>query len=265
MTRTFDILIGPLDWLPPLAGLVVVSVITAVAVLLAFKWTADQPALRSAKRAMQAAILEMRLFNDDIAGLVRAQGEMFRQTLRYLRLSLAPTLWLLAPMLALMPHLEVHFGYRGLTSGEPALLKVRFAAAANRPRVALEAPDGVRVETPAVAFPSTREVVWRVRPHTPGTYELRVDLGGTVLTKTLLVSDAVARRSPVRPGGHLIDQWLYPSEPPLPAGLGVSAISIDYPERDFAVAGWDLGWLGIYVVLTLAFALVLKRPFNVAM
>ena len=32
-----------------------------------------------------------------------------------------------------------------------------------------------------------------------------------MLSKTLLVSDAVARRSPVRPGAGLLNQLLYPS------------------------------------------------------
>jgi hypothetical protein len=68
-----------------------------VAVLLAFKWTADQPALAAAKQAMHAAIFEMRLFNDDLVLLFRAQGEVVRHSLTYLRLSLAPTLWLIVP------------------------------------------------------------------------------------------------------------------------------------------------------------------------
>ena len=68
---------------------------------------------------MQAAIFEMRLFNDDLVALFRAQGDVLRHTLHYLRLSLAPTLWLIVPMLALMLHMEFHFGYTGLTIGAP--------------------------------------------------------------------------------------------------------------------------------------------------
>lgn len=279
LTRLFDAAMGPLDRLPPMAGLALLSLVTAVAVLLAFKWTADQRALVTAKRAMQAAVFEMRLFNDDLGALLRAQGEVLRHTLSYLRLSLAPTLWLIAPMLALLLHMEFRFGYTGLTTGEAALVKVRFAAAAETPRVAvtadartkavvpatLEAPDAVRVETPGVLLPSEREIAWRIRPRAAGSYELRVHMGGTVLSKTLLVSDAVARRSPVRPDTGFLNQLLYPSEPPLPSGTGLTAITIAYPERAFSVAGWNIGWSGVYLALTLAFALVLKRLFGVAM
>ena len=82
LTRLFDLALAPLDRLSPLAGLAVLSLGTAVAVLLAFKWTADQPALVAAKRAMQAAIFEMRLFNDDLLAMLRAQGEVLRHSLR---------------------------------------------------------------------------------------------------------------------------------------------------------------------------------------
>ena len=263
LTRLFDLALWPIDRLSPMAGLAVLSLGTAVAVLLAFKWASDQLALVAAKRAMQAAIFEMRLFNDDLAALLRAQGEVFRHTLSYLRLSLAPTLWLIVPMLALLLHMEFHFGYAGLMTGEPALLKLRFDGAALP--ASLEAPAAVSVETPGVVLPSEREIVWRIRPHAAGAYDLRVHLGGRVLGKTLLVSDAVARRSPVRPDTDLLNQLLYPSEPPLPSGISLSAITIAYPERGFVVAGWNIGWSGLYLVLTLVFALVLKRPFGVAM
>jgi hypothetical protein len=262
MTRLFDAAMWPLDRLSPMAGLVLLSLVTAVAVLLAFKWTADQPALVAAKRAMQAAIFEMRLFNDDLAALFRAQGEVLRHTLTYLRLSLAPTLWLIAPMLALLLHMEFRFGYTGLTTGEAALVKARFVTAVP---ASLEAPDAVGVETPGVLLPSEHEIVWRIRPRAAGSYELRVHAGGAALSKTLVVSDAVARRSPVRPDAGFLNQLLYPSEPPLPSGTGLTAITIGYPERAFSVAGWNIGWSGVYLALTLAFALVLKRPFGVAM
>jgi hypothetical protein len=263
LTRLFDLAMAPLDRLAPVTGLVLMSLATAVAVLLAFKWTANQAALVAAKRAMQAEIFEMRLFNDDLAALFRAQGQALRHTLRYLRLSIVPTLWLMVPMLALLLHMEFRFGYTGLTTGEAALVKVRFTGAP--PQASLEAPDAVAVETPGVLLPSDREIVWRVRPRAPGSYELRVHMESTVLSKTLVVSDAVARRSPIRPPNDLLNQLLYPSEPPLPGGKGLTAITIAYPRRAYSVAGWNIGWSGLYLALTLAFALLLRRPVGVTM
>jgi hypothetical protein len=218
------------------------------------------------KRQIQADLFEMRLFNDDVAALLRAQLEVLRHTLTYLRLSLAPTLWLLVPLLALMLHMEFRFGYTGLTVGEAALVKVHLAdPSAWQGHASLQAAEGVMVETPAVVVPSEREIAWRIRPRAAGSYQLRVHVGGTTLAKTVVVSDAVTRRSPVRPARGFVSQLLYPSETPLPVGSGLTAITIAYPERPFSVAGWNMGWSGVYLVLTLVFALALRRPFGVAM
>ena len=179
---------GPLDRMAPLVGLTLLSVVTAVSVLLLVQMDADQGRSRP-QTAIHASLFEMRLFNDDLPALLRAQGEVLRHTLRYLGLSLVPTRWLLVPLAALMLHMEFRFGYTGLTAGEAALIKVRLADSASvRADALLEAPDAVKVQTPAVLLPpSEREIAWRIRPRAAGSYELRVHLGSTVLTKTLVV------------------------------------------------------------------------------
>lgn len=265
LTAVLDAVMAPLAWMPPVAGLVLLSLVTAVAVLLAYKWTADQPALTAAKQAMQAAIFEMRLFNDDLVLLFRAQGDVLRHSLTYLRLSFAPTLWLIVPLAVLMLHMEFHFGYSGLATGDAALVKVRLADSDASASATLAAPDAIEVETPAVVLPSEREIAWRIRPRKAGSYELRIRMGDTELGKSLLVSDTVGRRSPVRPDASLTSQLLNPSEPPVESGGRVTAITVSYPERAYTVAGWNIGWSGVYLALTLAFALALRRFFDVTM
>jgi hypothetical protein len=265
LTRVFDAVLGPLDRLPPAGGLVVLSLLTAIAVLYAFKWTANQQALVRSKRAMQAGIFEMRLFNDDVVALFRAQGEVLRHTLGYLRWSLAPSLWLIVPMALLMLHMEYHFGYAGLGVGEAALLTVRLidAPAADTAAVRLDAPSGVAVETPAVVLPSAREIVWRIRPTAEGRYLLLVRFPTVTVPKTVVVSSAVCRRSPRRPGGGFLDQIVNPSEPPVTGVPGIESIELSYPEREMTVWGWNVGWSGIYLGLALGFAFALKGRLGV--
>jgi hypothetical protein len=60
---------------------------------------------------------------------------------------------------------------------------------------------------------------------------------------------------------------LNPSEPPVSSAdtLGLTAVELRYPEREVMVAGWDVGWVGVYLLLTLGFAFVLKGPLGVEM
>jgi uncharacterized membrane protein (DUF106 family) len=267
LTRLFDLLFAPIDALPPWAGLVVLSIVTAMVVLVAFKWTADQRGLAASKRAMQAGIFEMRLFNDDVVALLRAQGEVLRQTLRYLRYSFAPTLWLVVPLVLVMVQMEFRFGYRGLVPGQPALVTAHVGeGVASMPESAsLTVPEGLRVETPAVVLPSAREIVWRIRPDTAGAYDIQIVLDGVTTRKSVVVSAAVARRSPVRPRTGAWRQFTNPSEPPLDASSHLDSIVVSYPEREVTVAGWNVGWAGVYLGLTLLFAYALKGVVGVEM
>ena len=55
----------PLWRVSPLAGVVALSLVTAIAALLIFKRLSNQAQLARAKRAIEAGFFEIRLFNDE--------------------------------------------------------------------------------------------------------------------------------------------------------------------------------------------------------
>ena len=281
LASLFDVLLRPLAALPPLAGLAVVSLVTAVAMLLVVRRTSNQRALDRVKRQIHAALFEIRLFNDDLRAIFRAQGELLRHNLTYLRLSLVPMLWMIVPFVLVIAQLQFHYGYTGLEPGQPALLTAHLrsspsasegdAARASggddhRGRVAtLEVPAGVRADTAAIWFPASQDVVWRLTPERPGDYELRVVVAGQTAIKSLHVSSRVARRSPARLEAGFVNEILYPAEPPLPSDGPLTSIAIAYPERDISVFGWRLNWLLVYFALSIVFAFALRKPFGVTL
>lgn len=280
LVPVFDALLAPFRSLPPLAGLVVLSLLTAIGMLLVFKRTSDQKRLAALKRQIHAALFEIRLFNDDLRAVFRAQGEMLRHNLTYLRLSFVPMLWMIVPLVLVIAQLQFHYGYTGLRPGEPVLLKAQVREgstalvsapggvvhAANRTDTgaALAAPPGIEVQTPAVWIPATREVIWRIAPQAPGEYELQLRVGSDQYAKSLRVSDAVVRRSPERLERSFLNQLLYPAEAPLPPGA-VTSISIGYPERTIPLLGLELHWLIVYFALSMVFAFALRKRFNVTL
>ena len=277
----FDLLLAPFRQLPPIVGLAVVSLVTAIAMLLIFKRTSNQTRLAAVKRQIHAALFEIRLFNDDLRAIFRAQGEILRHNLTYLRLSLVPMLWMILPLVLVIAQLQFHYGYSGLTTGQPILLKAQIrdgvtvvgsqvqvalaSTAARNNAPLLEAPPQVEVKTPAVWIPATREVIWRISPQAAGSYEVQLRLGDRTYSKSIRVSDAVVRRSPVRLEPGLLNQLLYPAESPLPADGAVTSISVAYPETDVTVLGWDLHWMIVYFALSMVFAFALRKRFNVTL
>jgi hypothetical protein len=264
-TALFDLLLVPLDRLPGLVAVAILALVSAVGMLLVFRATSRQQELAAVKRAIQADVFEVRLFSDDPGMVLRIQAAVLRHTFHYLRLSLAPTLWLVVPLSLVMIHMEFHYAYGGLTPGTPALVTVTLPG--ENPvhdvagGVSLDAPAAIRVTSPPVWFPSLHEIMWSVVPESRGAFELRIRAGGETYTKSILVSDTWERRSPLRQGPGFGGQVLYPSEPPLPAGTPVAAIEVGYPGRRLA---WNLHWSVLYLGLCLVFSVALRGPLGVA-
>ena len=274
LASAFDLLLFPFRQLPPIVGLSVVSLLTAAGMLLVFRAKSDQQRIEQVKRAMVAALFEIRLFNDDLPALFRAQGEMLKQNAAHLRLSLVPMLWMIVPIGLIAAQLEFQYGYAGLTPGQPALIKARVRqsttplaepAAVSLPvsAASLEAPKEIRVLTAGAWFPATQEIIWRVMADVPGEYVLNAKVDGGTFTKTVDATDRVVRRSPVRVAAGFMNQMMYPAEPPLPDGGIVSSISVGYPSRAIRVLRWELPWVVVYLVLSMAFAVALRKPFGV--
>ena len=280
----FDALLFPFRGMPAIVGLIVVSLVTSIAMLLVFKKTSNQTAVERVKRQIHAGLFEIRLFNDDFRAILRAQLDILRHNLRYLQLSLVPMLFMLPPLVLVIAQLQFHYGYAPLRAGDRAIVEVELAEdwqsggavptsdKSGKPRVELQVPAGVVVETPAVWVPSERTLSWRLRVDQPGNHVVRVAVGERTFDK-MLTDDGrrIVRRSPLRPGGSLLDQLLYPAEPALPGDSPVASIALDLRDGEIPVAGgWTLGtlagipaWMAIFFVLSIVFAFALRKPFGV--
>jgi hypothetical protein len=269
LRRIFDAGLRPFAGVDPIVVLAAISLVSSVGVLLLFKATSDQRRLAEVKRAVHACLFEIRLLRDDARAILRAQGEMLRHQLCYLRLGLVPLVLAVAVLLPAIAQLQFHYGYRGIEPGDEALVTVRLRAAAGagarRPDARLAAPAGLTVTTPAVWLPALRELCWRVRAERPGDYDLGVYVGGETLSKSLHVSSSWVRRSPARVEAGFFNQLLYPAEDPLPDGGPVESIAVDYRDAEVSLLGWRTHWLVVFFALSVVFTFALKSPLRVVL
>lgn len=275
LSGLFDVLFRPFEGLPAVASLLPLSVLFTVLALYVFKWTSNQAALDRVKRRIQAGIFEIRLWNDDLRSIVRSQIDILGQVGKQLALTLVPLLWMLVPFAIVIPQLQFRYGYTGLEPGERTLVEATLRAkdssaeegdpARPDPGMRLVAPDGIEVETEALWIPLENQVVWRVAARAPGRHQLRlVGAGGFEATKTLVVSDRVVRRSPIKVnGGDWWGQLAYPAEAPLPADGPIESIEVAYRDAEVSLLGWRTHWLIAFLLLTIVFAYALRGPLGV--
>lgn len=259
-----DASLKPFASLPPIVGLAVVAFGVAVGTLLVFRAVSDQRAIRDVKRRIEAGIFEIRLFNADVRALY-SMRDVLGNNLRYLRLSLAPLMWMLIPLVVLTAHLQSYYGYDGFRPGDSTIVTVRLPATSSdaEPPVAIAVPAGIHVQTPPIWIPSLREAAWRIGFDRPGTYDVIVSVGATTVPKLLKVSDRAGRRAPARLRSSPLSELLYPGEPPIPRDAAIDAVEVVYPVRQLNLFGYRAGWLPVFFALTLLFGWTLRSRFGV--
>jgi uncharacterized membrane protein (DUF106 family) len=264
-----DTLQAPLAAADPIVGITLWSIPTAIFALLVFKWTSNQQRIAEVKRRIHACLFEIRLFNDDLRAILRAQGEILRHVLHYQGLALKPMIWILPPLVLLMVHLHAYYGFRGFVPGDSALLQVELnddwfeSASGDRPELRLELPLGLRLETPAMWVPALAEMNWRMASDDWGDYVLRFSIAEEEISKSVRVTDRVVRLSPIRPPASFMDQLEWPSEQPLAASSAVKSISVAYPDQSVLGWEWRYAWMVVFFALTMVFAIALKGRFGV--
>jgi hypothetical protein len=270
----FDLLLAPFRSLPPMVGLLVVSLVGAVGMLLVFKATSNQPKLEAVKRQIHACLFEIRLFSDDLRAILRAQIEILVHNAKYLGLSLVPMLWMIVPLTLVIAQLQFHYGYEGLAPGQDFLVKVQLAEGGaggaagqggSRPAASLLAPNGLKIETPALWMAAEREFAWRLRAEEQGDYDLTLKLGGQEYKKSVQVSSMVRRRSPVRYASGFWNDLLYPAEDPLPKDGPITSISVGYRDASVPLLWWPLPWIVVFFILSIVFAFALKGRVGVTL
>ncbi len=269
--RPFHWLLAPFANAHPLLPLAVVSLITSVLLLLAFRWLSDQQGLEQIKAKIHAHFLELKLFRHDVGVIWSAEKQILRYNLLYLAYLLKPLVVTLPIFALFLLELEGWYNSRPLKVGEAAVVSVFVVPHAEDVLDSLRVADaeGLRVETPALRIPEERRADFRIRALTAGEHPLAFVIGGPDskgVTKRVRVGHervAYLGRTLSVPG--LLSGLENSEETPLSPGSRISKIEVDYPGAIVRVFGWRVNWVVAFVVLSIVFAFLLKRPLGIVL
>lgn len=251
------LLLAPLGVLPGWLSATIVAVVTGMGLLLVFKYTSNQRAIKRVKDDIKANLLALKLFKENPAVTLGAQGRIMAAALRLFLLALAPMLVMVVPVLLILGQLSLWYQARPLSVGEDALLTVTLNDDSDPlPDVRLQPTDAIEVAIGPVRLPSKREVCWKIAARTPGEHRLMFQAGGQTAEKQLVVGDRLMRVSALRPGWSWSDALIYPAEPPFAADSSICSIAVDYPTRSSWTSGadtWVVYWFVVSMIAGFAF------------
>jgi uncharacterized membrane protein (DUF106 family) len=257
-------LLAPVAVLPGWLSATLVAAVTGVLLLVAYKYTSNQRAIKRVRDDINAHLLALKLFKDSASVAVRAQGRILRGAGRLFLLSLVPMAVMAVPVILVLGQLSLWYQQRPLRVGEEAVvtLTLNGDAEAPMPEVNLEPSDAVDITVGPVRVLSDQAVCWNVRARANGSHRLVFRVGGQTAEKALTVGDGFMQVSARRPARALSEDLLwYPAEEPFGPDSAVRSIDVEYPERPGLASGsgwWLLYWFGVSMVAALCFRRVLN-------
>lgn len=249
--------------LHPLISLTLISVATGVGMLWVFGRVSDQKKIERTKKRLQAYLLELRLFGDDLALVWRSQKNLLTGNLRYMALMLKPALYLTVPVVVLMIHMDGFYGWAPLPVGQSAVITVQTGQVltSSTPAPELEAPPGIVVETPAVRALRAGQFSWRVRAEQPTEGVFKFNWNGTQFEKSI-AAGSPWRYLSLRRVRSVWDALWNPGEDRLTAP-NIEWIETPYPQALVGIAGIEVEWYYWFLLISVIAAYGLKGYFDV--
>jgi hypothetical protein len=274
-TRLFDKLLAPLERLPFPFAIVIASAVFGVLALVAFKHLSAQKRIAAAKHRITAHLIEIRIYQDDLAIVGQAIGKVLLRNLQYLGLNLGPFVPLSIPFVLVVSQLVVRYGFRpvevhapgeAILPGRGAMIEVDLARerAADVAGLRIELPQGVRALSPLVRVPAEGRAYQEIAAVAPVAGEIAFVLAdGTRVSKALSAGVASGPLQPERRRSG----WsglLWPAEDTLAGDSPFERVRLEYPERRMSfLPDGPAGILLLFLLASMAAGLLVLKPLKV--
>ena len=261
------VLVGLPAQVHPLLGLVPISVLVAAGMVLIFRFLSDQERIRQLRERMKGHLLGALVFSHSFRAVLGCLGRALAVNGLYLVHAFVPLLVMALPLVVLYVQLQHWYGWRPAKAGEECLVLARYRGQ-EAPAASLSTPGGSDWQVgPGYTFPSARAIVWAVQPTGQSNGSLIVSAGGAEVGKAVVAGGhRLVPLSPLRTDGtRVVDGFLYPLEPLLPAGSPIESIAFAYPSRRPPGEPWYTHWAAWFTGLTIVAGLVWSKVFRVTL
>jgi hypothetical protein len=239
-----------------------ISVIIGLLMVVVFGYTSNQKAIHVAKDHLKAHLLALRLFQDQIAIVLRAYGRILLATGSYLRLAFKPLLFVIVPLTFLIVQLDRYLGMMPIERGRAFLVKAKVADSVLNDAT-LVLPEGLEATAPAVHIPAENEIAWRIVALRDGDYILNLHANSHLFSKNLKVGSGLPRLSPIRLRGKFWERIFVSGEPALAKDNVVESLEVQYPVREIAFVGLQWNWIWLFFILSIVAGFAFKSVLGI--
>ena len=279
LTKTFDVLLMPLDLMGKEMALILLSGIFGILALIVFKYISSQKGIKAAKDKIKGHMIAIRLYQNDLVVVGKSIVKVMLHNLQYIFLNFGPFIPLAPVFLVVVAQTVVRYSFdplpivtveqaTAMLPGQGTMLQIEFKEGeeAKAGQLQIDWPEGLMPRSKLVRVPAEGKAWQEFVALQPGDYEVTLRVGDSAPFKKT-VSAGTTQLAYLQPErvSSIFASLMWPVEEISPSDSPISLVKFAYPDS-------DLGWLpmsglggvlAIFVIVSMIFAFAAVKPLGV--
>ncbi len=244
-----DPVFNPVLALGPLWAIVLLSLVISLVIVLVYKFFTNQQEMKRLKDEQKEFRKRMKELKSNPEEMMKVQKEAMQKNFQYMKHSLKATLITMLPIILIFSWMNVHLAYEPIYPGDTYSVTAEFKKGLSG-EAELIVGEGTELLSEAMQ-PINSNVAWSLKS-TEGEHFLTVQAGNQQQSKKVLITRNLAYEQPLSVYQH----------------SDIEKIQVNYEKLrplgpDFSFFGWQPGWLGVYIILSIVFSLALRKVMKV--
>lgn len=228
----------------PFLVILIMAFIISLIITLVYKLMTNQKEMKEMKEKQKEFQSRMKELKSNPEEMMKVQKEAMQVNMKYMKQSFKPTLVTMIPILLIFGWMTAHLSFEPIYPGEAYSITADFAKSVSG-EVQLVADESTTIlNEPKQTI--TGAVTWNLKS-TEGEHAFTVKAGDQEQTKKVLITKELKYEDQISIYKH----------------SDITSIKVNYdklkPLGGFELFGWQPGWLGLYIIMSLVFSLSLRK------
>jgi len=267
-----NFLFGPILKLGHLWAIIIIALIINIIIIVVYKYVTDQDLMKQLKEESKELQKELKTLQGNPQKSAEVQKQFWDTSMKMMKHSFKPTFYTFIPLIIIFGWLWGNLAYVPIVPGEEFHTSMMLIDKEIE-NVTLIVPNGEGLEllTEATQKVIDRKVSWGLKGE-EGLYILKFEVGNITTAKEVLIGGDGKSISEVNPlkRKKMMFEYLYGrSTEYLDSEEAKVIFEINSgnkpvkPLGSFSIFGWNPGWLGTYIILSILFSLGMRKIFKV--
>lgn len=231
---------NPLLDLPVSWAIAIIALIVSVLVTVIYKYTTNQSLMKDLKNELKAFQKEIKELRSHPEQAMAVQKKSMETNMKYMSHSMKSTLFTLLPVIIIFGWLNANLAFDPILPGQEFTATVTVSRGVDS--VSLIAPEGLTVEGDTTKIITDSKAVWVLKGDA-GSYLLEFETDSTTISQEVMITKEQAYSMPIKKAKGQIREIVIGNK----------------PKKVLNILGWEIGWLGTYIIFSIIFSMLLRK------